>query len=101
MNPSNNLANKIPSDIYWKVQFLCKNILGHSSLEPPMECNQDQMPFKNQVSLWPFQPSCIFRLVLERKTGKEIPESSGVEFLEKFSSNNFALFRRKHLRVVE
>ena len=28
---------------------------------------------------------------LERKTGKEIPESSRLEFLEKFSANKFAL----------
>ena len=34
---------------------------------------------------------CSFRLVLEGKTGKEIPESSRIEFLEKFSGNNFAL----------
>ena len=34
---------------------------------------------------------CNFRLVLEGKTGKEIPESSRLEFLEKFSANNFAL----------
>ena len=34
---------------------------------------------------------CSFRLVLEGKTGKEIPESSRLEFLEKFSVNNFAL----------
>ena len=32
-----------------------------------------------------------FRLVLEGKTGKEILESSRLEFLEKFSANNFAL----------
>ena len=32
-----------------------------------------------------------FKLVLEGKTGKEIPESSRLEFLEKFSANNFAL----------
>ena len=32
-----------------------------------------------------------FRLVLEGKTGKEIPESSRLEFLEKFLVNNFAL----------
>ena len=32
-----------------------------------------------------------FRLVLEGKTGKEISESSRLEFLEKFSGNNFAL----------
>ena len=34
---------------------------------------------------------CNFKLVLEGKTGKEIPESSRLEFLEKFSGNNFAL----------
>ena len=32
-----------------------------------------------------------FKLVLEGKTCKEIPESSRLEFLEKFSANNFAL----------
>ena len=32
-----------------------------------------------------------FRLGLEGKTGKEIPESSILEFLEKFLANNFAL----------
>ena len=31
-----------------------------------------------------------FKLVLEGKTGKEIPESSRLEFLEKFQANNFA-----------
>ena len=34
---------------------------------------------------------CKFRLVLEEKTGKEIPESTRLEFSEKFSVNNFAL----------
>ena len=34
---------------------------------------------------------CIFSLVLDRKIGKEIPESSRLEFSEKFSANNFAL----------
>ena len=34
---------------------------------------------------------CSFRLVLEEKTGKEIPESSKLEFLEKFLANNFPL----------
>ena len=31
------------------------------------------------------------KLVLEGKTGKEIPESSRFEIIEKFSANNFAL----------
>ena len=34
---------------------------------------------------------CTFRLVPEGKTGKEIPESSRLEFLEKFSANKFSL----------
>ena len=34
---------------------------------------------------------CSFRSVLEGKTGKEIPVSSRLAFLEKFSANNFAL----------
>ena len=32
-----------------------------------------------------------FKLVLEGKTGKEIPDSSRLEFLEKFPASNFAL----------
>ena len=34
---------------------------------------------------------CIFKLVLEGKAGKEIAESSTLEFLENFLVNNFAL----------
>ena len=34
---------------------------------------------------------CSFRLVLEGKTGKDIPESSRLEFSEKSLANNFAL----------
>ena len=34
---------------------------------------------------------CSFKLVLKGKTGKEIPKSSSLEFLEEFSANNFAL----------
>ena len=34
---------------------------------------------------------CSFKLVLEGKTGKDTPESSRLEFKEKFSANNFAL----------
>ena len=38
---------------------------------------------------------CSFRLVLQGKTGKEIPDSSRFEFLEKFLANNFALSDRE------
>ena len=34
---------------------------------------------------------CSFRLVLEGKAGKKIPESTRLEFFKKFSANNFAL----------
>ena len=34
---------------------------------------------------------CSFRLVLKAKTGKEISESSRLEFIEKFLASNFAL----------
>ena len=33
---------------------------------------------------------CSFRLVLEGKTGKEIPDSSRLQFLERFLANKFA-----------
>ena len=34
---------------------------------------------------------CSFKLVLEGKTSKEMPESSRLEYFEKFSGYNFAL----------
>ena len=34
---------------------------------------------------------CSFRLVLDGRTSKDIPESSRLEFLEKFWGNDFAL----------
>ena len=36
-----------------------------------------------------------FRLVLKGKTGKGIPKSSRLEFLEKFLANNFALWDKE------
>ena len=39
---------------------------------------------------------CRFKLVLEGKTGKKIPQPSRLEFLEKFSANNFALSGAEH-----
>ena len=34
-----------------------KKVPAHSSLEPPVEYNQDQMPLTNQDSLRPNEPS--------------------------------------------
>ena len=44
MKPFNNLENKSPSDTYLRVQLVCKRVQAHSSLEPPLEYSQDQMP---------------------------------------------------------
>ena len=94
MKPSNNLENKTPSDTYWRVQPLCKKVQAHMSLKPTLEYNWDKMPLTNQGSLTILEVTeilCSFRLVLEGKTGKETPKLSRLEFLEKFSTNNFAL----------
>ena len=78
---------------------MCKKLLGHSSLEPPLEYNQDQM-----TRFWQIKVHCDrfdhlgshrnimqFQIVIEGETGKEIPQSSRLEFLEKFPANNVAL----------
>ena len=38
---------------------------------------------------------CSFRLVLEGETGKKIPKSARLEFLEKVLANNFSLSDEK------
>ena len=52
MRPSKTL-----SDMYWRVQLVCMNVQAHSSLQPPLEYNQDQEPLMNQGFLWPFYTS--------------------------------------------
>ena len=90
MKPSNNLENKAPLDTYWRVHLICKKVPAHSSLEPLLEYSQDQMPM-TFLTIWEVtEILCSFKLVLEWETGKEIPESSRLEFLEKFAANNFA-----------
>ena len=56
MRPSNNLENKTFSDTYLRVQLVFMKVDAHSSLEPPLEYNQD-LSLMNQDSLLPFQPS--------------------------------------------
>ena len=51
MKHSKNLENKTPSDTYWTVQLVSKKVHAHSSLEPPLQYNQNQMPLTNQGSL--------------------------------------------------
>ena len=58
MTPSNNLENTTLSDKYWRVLLLLfMKVQADSSLEPPLEHNQDQTPLMNQGLLWPFTPS--------------------------------------------
>ena len=73
-------------------------VQAHSSLEPPLEYNQDQMSSMSQGFVVTFltilglmKILCSFRLVLERKTGKVILKSSKLELLEKLLANNFVL----------
>ena len=70
-------------------------VQAHSSLEPPLEYNQDHDIFDESRFVKTFltilEILSRFRLVLEGKTGKLTPESLNFEFLDKFFANNFAL----------
>ena len=46
MKPSNSLENNTFYDTYWRVQSICKKVPAHSSLEPPLEYNQNWMPLE-------------------------------------------------------
>ena len=89
------MKNKIPSDMYWRVQLVCMKVQAHSSPESPQEYNQDQMFLTNQSWLWPIANWevtwiwCSFGLVIKGNKGKEIPNSSRREFLEKFFADSF------------
>ena len=102
MKPPNNLEKKILSDTYRRVQLVRMKVQAHSSLEPPLEYNHDQIPLMNQgkitfvTILVVIEILCSFRLVLERKIGKGIPKPSRLKFLEKILSNNFALSDAKN-----
>ena len=97
MKPSKNLENKTPSDTHWRVQLVCMKVQAHSSLEPslgqsgPHAFDKSKFIMAFLTILGGTEILCSFKLVLGGKTGKEIPESSRSEFLEKFSANNFAL----------
>ena len=86
MKLSDNLEKETPLDTYWRVQLVCKKVQAHSSLEPPLEYNQDQIFDESRfvmtflTILGVMETLYSFRLVLEWKTGKKIPESSKLEF---------------------
>ena len=55
-------------------------VQAHNSLEPSLEYNQDQMLLMHQGLLCGSYRNVQFQIILEGKTGKEIPESSILEF---------------------
>ena len=90
MRPSNNLENKTLSDSYESSgsQFF-RTTTGIQSGPDAFDESRFVMTFLTILGV--IDILCSFRLVLEGKTGKEIPESSRFQFLEKFLANNFAL----------
>ena len=77
---------------------MCKKLLAHSSLEPPLEYNHDQMTrfWQNKVHFDRFdylgshRNIMQFQIVIGGETGKEMPQSWKLEFLERFSANDVA-----------
>ena len=70
-------------------EFSFKTTTGIQSGPDTFKKSRSAMTFL--INLGVTEILCYFRLVLEGKTGKEIPESSRLEFLEKFLTNNFTL----------
>ena len=64
MRPSSNLE-KISSDTYWRVQLVCMKIQVHSSSEPTLEYNQDQIPLIIKVSYDLFNQLRSYRNVMK------------------------------------
>ena len=84
MKPSNNLENKTSSDTYWRVQLIYKKLPAHSSLEPPLEYNQDAFDKSRFIMsflsiLGVTEILCSFKLVLEGKIQKTTPPGRWIE----------------------
>ena len=47
MKKSINLEKKVLSGTYSTVPLVCMKVQAHSSLEPPLEYNQEQTPLMN------------------------------------------------------
>ena len=84
-------------------------VQADSSSEPPLEYNLDQTPVANQglvmtclTNVGVIGRLCSFRLVLERRAGKELSELSRF-VLKKVFCKQFCFIssRRQPLRAVE
>ena len=82
MKPSKNLEESSGSQFF-------RTITGIQSGPDAFDKSRFIMTFLTILGV--AEILCSFKLVLEGKTGKEIPQSSRLEFKEKFSGNNFAL----------
>ena len=97
MRPSNNLDNKTLSDTL-KSSASMNESLGSQFFRTttglqsgPDTLDESSFIMTVLTVLGVIEILCSFRLVLQGKTGKEIPEPSRLESLEKFLGNNFAL----------
>ena len=81
----------------------------HSSSELPLGHNENQKPLSNQSCLWSYLTNsrvkgilCSFSPVINEKQGKDTPESSTLEILQKISTENFLIrCRGQHLRLIK
>ena len=90
MRPYHNLKNKIPTDTHRRFQLVFYKSSGSQFFRATTGTQSGPDTFdKSRFAMTFFTNSrvkeilCSFRLVLERKTGKEILESSRLEFSEK------------------
>ena len=65
MSPFNK--NQTLSDTYWRVQVVCMKVQTHSSLEPPLEYNQDETLLVNQVCYDLFNQIGGYRNIMQFK----------------------------------
>ena len=96
MRLSNNLENKTPSDTYRRVQLVYMKVQAQffrttTGIQSELDAFDESRFFMTFSIILGVTEICSFRLVLEGKTGKEIPESSRLDFFERFLANNFAL----------
>ena len=91
MKPSTSLENKTLSRHILKSSASVYESSGSQILRTTTGIQSEPGAFDESRSVMTFltileviEISCCFRLVLEGKIGKEIPESSRLEFLEKF-----------------
>ena len=93
---------------YLRVQPVCKKVRCQSSFATGMQSAPDAFDESKFVMtfltiLGVTEILCSFRLVLDGKTFKEIPELSRLEFIKKFYQlqNNFIWCKKQHLLLWE